>query len=125
MMAVTFNPELFKQRYPEFAGVSGELLGLYFDESTLIVSNTDRSRVKDEKERRILLWLLVAHKAQLASNKQGGLVGRIASASEGSVSVSTDMGPVTNTQAWYIQTQYGAEYWNATAKYRTMQYITR
>lgn len=124
-MAVTFNPELFKQRYPEFAGVSGELLGLYFDESTLIVSNTDRSRVKDEKERRILLWLLVAHKAQLASNKQGGLVGRIASASEGSVSVSTDMGPVTNTQAWYIQTQYGAEYWNATAKYRTMQYITR
>lgn len=124
-MAVTFNPELFKQRYPEFAGVSGELLGLYFDESTLIVSNTDRSRVKDEKERRILLWLLVAHKAQLASNKQGGMVGRIASALEGSVSVSADMGPVTNTQAWYIQTQYGAEYWNATAKYRTMQYITR
>lgn len=124
-MAVTFNPELFKQRYPEFAGVSGELLGLYFDESTLIVSNTDRSRVKDEKERRILLWLLVAHKAQLASNKQGGMVGRIASASEGSVSVSADMGPVTNTQTWYIQTQYGAEYWNATAKYRTMLYITR
>lgn len=124
-MAVTFNPELFKQRYPEFAGVSSELLGLYFDESTLIISNTDRSRVKDEKERRILLWLLVAHKAQLASNKQGGLVGRIASASEGSVSVSADIGPVTNTQAWYIQTQYGAEYWTATAKYRTMQYITR
>jgi hypothetical protein len=124
-MAVTFNPEIFKQRYPEFAAVSGDLLDMYFDEATLIVSNTDRSRVKDEKERRILLWLLVAHKAKLASNKQGGLVGRIASASEGSVSVSADMGPVTNSQAWYIQTQYGAEYWTATAKYRTMRYITR
>ncbi|MQI67086.1 DUF4054 domain-containing protein, partial [Escherichia coli] len=26
--------------------------------------------------------------------------------------------------AWYMQTKYGADYWNATAPFRTFQYIS-
>ncbi|MDE3023802.1 MAG: DUF4054 domain-containing protein, partial [Pseudomonadota bacterium] len=52
------------------------------------------------------------------------LVGRINSATEGSVSVTADMGAVTNTQAWYMQTKYGAAYWQASAPYRNFQYRT-
>jgi len=126
MAIVIFNPNTFVARFPEFSNVNSELLGMYFDEACLKLNNTDQSIVVDEKERRILLFLLTAHIAQLGqqiSKGNGGLVGRISSASEGSVSVSADMGQVTNAQAWYAQTQYGAEYWALTAKYRTMRYI--
>lgn len=124
-MTVIFNADTFVARFPEFSGTNGELLEMYFDEACLKLKNTDSSIVKDEKERRILLYLLTAHIAQLGQQTakgNGNLVGRISSASEGSVSVSTDAGPVTNAQAWYMQTVYGAEYWALTAKYRRMRY---
>lgn len=53
-----------------------------------------------------------------------GIVGRIASATEGSVSVAAEYdAPPNASQAWLIQTKYGAEYWSATAKYRTARYV--
>ncbi|EEZ74634.1 hypothetical protein NEILACOT_05350 [Neisseria lactamica ATCC 23970] len=76
------------------------------------------------EEREMLLFLLVRHFAALAERAaQGGLVGRIASASEGSVSVSADMGAAGGNAAWYLQTPYGATYWQLTAKYRRFRYV--
>ena len=73
-----------------------------------------------------LLGLMCSHVAQLlygSGNGAAQLVGRINSATEGSVSVQADMPPATNaTQAWLNQTQYGAAFWAATAQYRTMRY---
>lgn len=124
---VIFDLAAFALRYPEFATVAPALLTAYFSEATLNLDNSEGSRVTQIEQRTPLLWMLTAHIAALNSGVNGkapsGLVGRINSASEGSVSVGVDMGPVSGTSAWYMQTPYGAAYWNAAARYRTMQYV--
>ena len=80
--------------------------------------------------------MLAAHIAQLNApqiNGQPGtgagnapapnIVGRIANASEGSVSVSTQLDLPPGSSQWFAQTKYGLAYWQATAAYRTMRYI--
>lgn len=131
MGIVAFDPATFVARYPEFQGVTNPLLGMYFDEATMYLNNTDASRVVDIRQRAVLLNMLTAHIAALngsGSNGNGApaVVGRINSASEGSVSVTTEYAaPANGTQAWYQQTQYGVAYWAASARYRTMQYVGR
>lgn len=94
---------------------------LYFDNGP---SAPARFRITDEQQTQIM-WMLVAHLAQLRVGSNGqaasGLVGRISSASEGSVSVSTEF-PTTANSAWFLQTPYGADFWQATAALRTMHY---
>lgn len=75
-----------------------------------------------------LMGLMCSHIAQLlfgsSTQPVSPLVGRVNSASEGSVSVGVDMPAATNaTQGWLYQTQYGASYWAATSPYRTMRYV--
>lgn len=127
MSVVVFNPTSFKLRYPEFNTVSDTVLQMYFDEATLYLNNTDRSLVQDVVIRSLLLNMIVAHISALNSGVNGqspsGIVGRINSATEGSVSVGADYGLVTASQAWYLQTKYGAEYWAATTRYRRMRYV--
>lgn len=127
---VIFDPVAFVQRYPQFAAISAPVLQSMFDEATLFLNNTDCSIVRDLTERALLLNLVTAHIATLSGVATAGgsgstatQVGRVSSASEGSVSASLDMGATPNTGAWWLQTQYGATYWQVTAKYRTMRYI--
>lgn len=129
MAVVVFDPATFKVRYSEFSTVADSLLGLYFGEATMYLDNTDCSRVSDIPQRTVLLNMLTAHVAAMngsgvSGKGASGLVGRVNSANEGSVSVSADYVTATNgTMAWYLQTPYGAAYWAATGRYRTMQYI--
>ncbi|EIT0545538.1 DUF4054 domain-containing protein, partial [Escherichia coli] len=115
MGVVIFAPSAFKLRYPEFSSVDDVLLQQYFTQATIYLDNTDSSRVSDLAVRSMLLNMLVAHIACLYSGANGqspsGLVGRIDSASEGSVSVHADMPGGTANSAWYMQTKYGADYW--------------
>lgn len=124
---VSFDPAAFKLRYPEFATLSDDLLGAYFAEATLFLNNTAASAVDNLIIRGLLLNMMTAHIAALNGGVNGQaaspLVGRVNSATEGSVSVSTDMGPVFNSQAWYMQTKYGAEFWAATSIYRRFRYV--
>lgn len=128
---VVFDPAAFIVRYSQFANVSVQLLQAFFDEaSALYLNNSPRSIVRDLGERSILLNYIVAHLATLSGvltpAGQGSTatqVGRVASASEGSVSASMDMGQQSKNAAFWMQTQYGAMYWQATAQYRTMRYI--
>lgn len=125
---VVFNPAAFLVRYPEFVGVSPALLQAYFDEATMAyLDNTDASRVQQVEQRSVLLNMLVAHVAAINAgvNGQGAspLVGRINTATEGSVTVAAAMDGVPGTAAWFMQTRYGASYWQATAMFRTMQYV--
>ncbi|HDI3034397.1 DUF4054 domain-containing protein [Cronobacter sp. EKM101R] len=126
MAVVTFDIEAFCERYPQFSRVCDPLLNAYFVEATTLLDNTDCSPVQDIAERAVLLNMLVAHLAELNGGAGGkgasGLVGRVASASEGSVSVSTGDVPTSAASWWYLQTPFGAAYWNATAKYRTFRY---
>lgn len=124
---VTFNATDFLARYPEFNPLAPSLLPLYFGEATLYLDNSLSSPVQQIEQRTPLLYMLTAHIAALNGGANGqtpqSIVGRINTAAEGSVSVGADMGQVPGTAAWYMQTKYGAAYWQATAAYRTTQYL--
>ena len=77
--------------------------------------NTGSSKITNETTRAMLLNMLTAHIAKLEISKQ---VGRVSSASEGSVSVSLDVGVMSGTAAWFMATNYGMAFWQATAQYR-------
>lgn len=127
MAVATFIYADWIVRFPEFASVTEPTATDYFTEAGLYINNTDGSYVSDLAIRTRLLYLVTAHLAAIYSGVNGQapspLVGRISSAAEGSVSVSTEMGPMTNSQAWWMQTKYGAAFWQATARFRTMRYV--
>lgn len=127
MMSVVFDPSNFKLIYPSFATVPDVVLNNYFAEATLYIDNTDNSFVQDIGQRALLLNLLVAHIAALRSGENGqapnGMVGRISSASQGSVSISSEYGSSSEMGNWFNQTRFGAEFWMLTAKYRTFRYV--
>lgn len=124
MPAVVFDKARFQTAYPEVRAADAQL-EMWFAQAESLLDNTGRSIVKKPEEREMLLFLLVRHVAALTERAaQGGLVGRIASAAEGSVSVSADMGAVGGNAAWYLQTPYGATYWQLTAKYRRFRYVS-
>lgn len=124
---VTFDPAAFIVSFPAFASVPPELLSMYFDYATLLLENNCCGKVKDAPTRAMLLNLVTAHITALMSGVNGnppqGVVGRIASATEGSVSVSTEMMAQSESASWWNQTPWGAMYWRMIAQYRTAAYI--
>lgn len=129
MAVVTFDVAAFQARYPEFSTVPTATLQSYFDEVGVVyINNTDASPIADLAFRGYLLNMATAHLAALNYGVNGEApqdgVGRIDQATQGSVSVHLDMGPTSNTQAWWMQTKYGAALWQATAGLRTFQYKT-
>lgn len=124
----------FVAMFPEFTNTPLASLQGYFGIATLMLDNTGCSVVQDANQRQTLLFLLVAHIALLmvgtapaagAATAANGMIGRIASAAQGSVSVSTAFAEISNDQlmAYLQQTKYGVQYLAATATYRTMQYV--
>lgn len=124
---VVFEPATFKAAFPEFATVGDPALVMNFDFATLQLNNGCGSRVCNAVEREKLLNLLTAHITQLRNGTGGqpasGLVGVLTKATEGSVSVGSEVGTLVYGQAYYAQTQWGWMYWQATAKYRTAFYV--
>lgn len=134
MAVVIFDPAAFKLAFPEFADVPDARLELLFGMVTAtILDNTGASPVIDVTQRSALLSLLVAHMLTLygtgtpgAGGGSGGTapVGRLASATEGTVSTSfAYMQGGSPTADWYNQTQYGAMYWVMMARFRSMRYV--
>lgn len=131
--AVIFDAVAFVRRFPQFASyhaTTADGLQMFFDEAALLLKNDHTSLVKDLTERGILLNLLVAHIGTLGgvvdlggAGSTAKQVGRVASATEGSVSASLDMGATYGSAAWYQQTQHGATYRAMTAKYRTARFV--
>lgn len=121
---VAFDVGEFRGIYPSIK-LTDQQLNNCFSKAEIILNNTNCSPVKDLKERKILLYLLTAHYATLQTRIESGneAVGRISSATEGSISASFDYGQVPQSAAWYLQTPYGAEYWAMTKKYRSFLYI--
>ena len=132
MAVVALDIEKFKKQYPVFNNLTpDDVYKRLFALACLKVNNTDNSVITDIEERETLLYLLMAHFAELdpgivdanGSHGSGGLVGRVSSASEGSVSISSEYAAMTQNSAWYLQTQYGAMYWELISKYRKFRYI--
>ena len=127
MAGVGFDPEKFRILHPAFSDevkFPDDTLQFYFDLAVEFVGNTDADSFApydpDNKiyTRERLLDLVTCHLLTL-SQQPNGQVGRIASATQGSVSTSFDL-LKTNTFVgdWWAQTQCGAMYWTLTAKYR-------
>ncbi|HGM5054113.1 TPA: DUF4054 domain-containing protein [Serratia marcescens] len=127
MAVVTLDIASFRAMYPEFSNVPDTILPFLFDQSTDYLNNTDFSLVEDVVKRERLLYILMAHLVYVRyGDNRGrggsGMVGRIASATEGSVSVSSDLGPIEFRYAWYTQSPYGMDFWQATKVYRMANY---
>ncbi len=130
MCVVTWDPAPFRALYPQFAAVGDPVLAALFAQATIYLDNTECSIVRDCGVRAALFNMLVAHLVQLGGYANSGdqpvgptgVVGRISSATEGSVTVSAEWPGADAASAWYLQTAYGANYWQATAVFRTMHY---
>lgn len=114
-------------RYPTLAAnVAEPLYDQYFIEAGLQIDNTDCSPVTDIALRTVLLNMVVAHIASLNGAANGGaptgIVGRISSVTEGSVSIKADLND-EGIPAYWAQSPYGLAYWQATAPYRTAFYL--
>lgn len=128
MAVVVFDYEAWAARYPELASSVDAPTGqLYFNEATLYLDNTDNSIVQDVTQRAVLLNMLVAHiaflNAPIGGSASSPLVGRISDATEGTVSVRTELSGLPGSAAWYSQSKYGLAYWQATINYRNVRYV--
>ncbi len=122
----TFNYQTWVARYPEFVAVGQPLADLYFAEAQLYLVNDGSGPVEDPNVQLALLNMLTAHIAALYGGANGQpaspLVGRINTATEGSVSVGADLPNLPGTAAWFVQTKYGISFWQASAAFRTFRY---
>lgn len=134
---VQFNYDGLVKMFPAMAPVGPELLEVYWTIATTMHANDGSGPIGSTSLQSSLLNMLTAHIAQLfapkdpagnpsaAGNTTAGVVGRVQSATEGSVSISTAALEGFNTAqaSWLGQTQFGAMYWAATAQFRTMRYV--
>lgn len=126
--SVVFNATEFTAAYPSFTTVSATILQGNFNLATLLLDNTAASVVQDAPTRQYYLYLLTAHITAILNGVNGqppsGVVGRISSATQGSVSVQTQWAAnMGNAEAFFVQTPWGALFWQATVSYRTAHYV--
>ena len=132
MGIVVFVPADFKTAYPEFATVTdARCTAMFTMAAASMLDNTDNAPVMDLPYRTQLFFLLVAHLLSIfgagtagSSGANGNPVGRLDSATEGTVSsgFAYELPAGSAMAAWYNQTPYGALYWMMTAQFRSMQY---
>lgn len=126
-MQVELDLEEFREWFPGLTPcvISDELLDILWGQVCTIVgcddSNSfapyDPDATPPVLERKVLLYYALCHFATLST--RGDQPGRVASASEGSVSTSFDL-IKSNSQVaqWWNQTPCGSTYWALTGKYR-------
>lgn len=146
--AITFDYTAWVAAFPTFAAVNSTDAQSFFDTAGMFCANDTsspafgiqipQSNVMTPLLQR-LLWLLTCHLAFLGSfrNATGQpsstgtqppspLVGRVSSAGEGSVNVSTDLDSSGYpTAAFFSQTPWGLQFWQASAQFRTARYVAR
>lgn len=133
---VSFNYQAWIGRYPEFANISEPMAVGFFNEAQLYYNN--QGWPGSLPNALTLLNMLTAHIAWLyaprddsnnpASTGQNAspLVGRISNASEGSVSVQTELTSSDSpSRDFFAQTKYGLSYWQATLNFRVAHYRAR
>ncbi len=136
---VTFDFTEWTTMFPEFAATNPTTAQTWFNRASFLAGNQTCNPLYGVTDMlKTAIYLLTSHIAWLnaprdatgvpASSGQPPppVVGRINTATEGSVSMGADMGDAnagSPSQAWYMQTKYGAEYWAMTACVRTARYV--
>jgi hypothetical protein len=121
---VAFDYAAWIGLFPQFSYIPQPVAQGFFDAAGLYWRNDGSGPVRTAAHQSLIMNWLTAHLAALmypTPAGPSGTVGHIKSASEGSVSVSVDW-PTTGANAWFLQTQYGATWWQMTAGYRTFRY---
>ena len=131
MTVVASDYTLWSLRYPEFGNgnVSEPLFNLYWAEAAMYCANDDCALIPADpttyQPRLNILNALTAHVAALNATVAGQapspLVGRIASAGEGSVNVAVEL-DTPQSAAYFTQTKYGLAAWQMMASFRTARY---
>ena len=138
---VTFSFSTWVAQFPEFTNCDPTAAQSWFNRASILCANDTCNPAYglDGTGAMLgtLLYLLTSHIAWLNAPRDANgnpaatgqpaspIVGRIDQATEGSVSVHADMGEAnagSPSQAWYMQTKYGSEYWASTATFRTFRY---
>ena len=124
---VVFDPAAFIVQFPSFATVPAPALQTNFGIATLMLNNSYGSVVQDEPTRASLLNLLTAHITALLNGVNGeapsGIVGRINSATQGTISVQTEFKTDSEAASFFTQTQWGAAFWQSTTVFRRFRYV--
>lgn len=135
--ATTFDFPTWVATYPEFSGLSVPQGQAYFNQACLLFANSTTNPSFCDGTLPALLYLATSHVAWLMCPKDANgnpsatgtispLVGRVSSAAQGSVNVSTEFkGSGAPGEDYWNQTKYGAQFWAATAQYRTARYLAR
>lgn len=138
-LAVDFNYQTWVAIFPEFSGCSPAQGNAWFVRAGMMCANNPSNpAMATTGLLEQLLYLVTSHIGWLSAPRDANgcpsssgtppapIVGRINSASEGSVSVGAEWsGEGSPSQAYWLQTRYGAEYWQMTAAFRTMRYSSR
>ena len=123
-----FNYAAWQNAYPQFSNVTEQQATTFWNLAGILLRNDGTGPVRVQALQNQFIWLIMAHLAFLlvgdtSGNGNTGLVGRISGATEGSVSAQADMGVQPASAAWWLQTQYGAMFWQMTAAFRTFRWI--
>jgi len=126
---VVFDRTEFLAAYPSFTALTTPQLQSAFGVATIFLNNSCCSIVEDAPTRQLLLYMLTAHISALIYGQNGqppsGIVGRVDSAKEGTVSVSASYAnDMSMSEAYFSQTPFGAMFWQATVAYRMGGYYT-
>ena len=126
MGPVVFDYAVWAALFPELSGVSEGMATNYFNMALLYINPYYQGNSpywSNLTNLTMILNLATAHIAKLLSQQTNGqsttggaeapspIVGRINNASEGSVSVATEMPTQQPNAAWWNQTPYGAAVW--------------
>ncbi|UYH50825.1 DUF4054 domain-containing protein [Candidatus Kirkpatrickella diaphorinae] len=127
---VRFDYAKWAAHFPEMAEFTPEARAETFFEiaQNLYLNNSAASIVRDLKNRAWLFDLLVAHLAWLSRPEaEGGAgpgsVGPVTEARQGSIAVRYDLQGQPPSATWFMQSQFGAAYWQAISAWRSMRFI--
>ena len=121
--SVTFVPTTFREVFPQFTEdifTDAQLVNT-FKMGTTIIDNSPNAIIpydpaKGVYDREMVLNALICHLLTMTQRAREGQAGPVASASEGSVSVSFAV-PSVDDKSYYIQTPCGQLFLQLVAKY--------
>lgn len=111
------DPNTFRELYPQFSELSDAMINILLQTAQMYLPMDCFT----SKTIELLIYETAAHLAQI---KQSGLVGRISSATQGSVSVSAEMPNATRGSSWWLQTPFGSNVWQLIAGCYGFEYIS-
>lgn len=112
-----FDVEKFKRIHSHNGEITltNEQIEFYYQLAVRLLGKKEKSIIEDDEERELAYQLMVCH--IITINGRNGMIGTITNASEGSVSVGTQI-PQSLTQSYLSTTPCGLWLWELLTKYR-------